>query len=183
MVTPGGRARAAAPALLLALFLAAPLLAWPDSGRWLGVRACVMQCGALALAALVLARARWEPRRLGRFLSSGPNLAVLLLLGWSTLSLSVVAPRTGTGRDLAVAEWLRIGCGAALYFAVAYGVRTRLRLRQAVLLVLAGAGLAGLAGVLSAASAPDQLATAAFGNSQLLAAFLVLLLPVAAVFA
>ena len=102
-------------------------------------------------------------------------MPILLLLAWGALSSGVMVPPTG--RDLAYSEVLRLGTGVLIYFGAGYLCHSRERLRLMVWLLLGGGLAAGVAGLLS-----DE-ARAAYGNPQLLAAFLVMLLPVALVFA
>jgi O-antigen ligase len=182
MGVPLYQLRRHAPVLLLGVLLLAPLMAWPDAGRWLGMRAFVMQCVAFALLALLLGRLTWSPHRVKRFLLTGPNLPILLLVAWAALSFLLTAPASGRAHNIALAELLRLGCGAIVYFAAAYLCCTRERLRQLVLILLVGGALASVAGIASYTWSEPHTATAAFGNSQLLAAYLVVLLPVAVVF-
>src|SRR5205823_125367 len=116
------------PLCFLAVLLLAPVLVWPDTGRWLGMRAFVMECVALALLVLLAAGIRWSPQRLKSFLTTGPNAAVLLLIGWATLSFLLTAPASGRGRSIALAELLRLACGSVVYFGAAYRCSGRAQL-------------------------------------------------------
>ena len=84
---------------------------------------------------------------------------------------------------IALVEMLRLASGAAIYFAVAYRCNSRDSLKLAVILLLVGGWLASVAGMVSAGVQEFHFETAAFGNSQLLAAFLALLLPAPVIFA
>lgn len=175
--------RSHAPILLMAVLLCAPILALPDTGAWHGMRPFLIQAVAFGSLALLLARVKWSVEGLRSFLTTGPNLAVILFLGWTSLSFALTAQAEGRGRAIALAELMRLASGAAIYFAVAYRCNSRDHLKLAVLLLLAGGVLASAAGMLSAGMSKSGGATGAYGNKQLLAAFLVLLLPVAIVFA
>ncbi len=170
-----------APVLLLAILLLAPVLVMPHTGVWQGMRPCIMQAAAFTLLTLLLARASWSLKGFQRLITTGPNVAVMLLVGWATLSFILMAPSGGRGRELAQAELMRLLSGAAIYFAVLYCCRSQNHLCTISYLLLDGGILAATAGILS--FSPSVPATAAFGHKQLLAAFLVLLLPVAVVFA
>jgi O-antigen ligase len=175
--------RGQAPNVLMALLLSAPLLAIPDNGGWQGMRPLLIQAVAFGSLALLLARVRWSFEGLRSFLTTGPNLALVLFLGWTALSFAITAPVVGRGRSIALAELMRLASGVAIYFAVAYRCNSRHHLKVTVLLLLVGGVLASAAGMLSGGMSKSGLVTAAYGNKQLLGAFLVLLLPVAVVFA
>src|SRR5216684_4083004 len=177
------RARVKAPIVLMVVILSAPVLALPDTGGWHGMRPLLIQAVAFGSFALLLARVRWSLKGLRSFLTTGPNLALVLFLGWTALSFAITAPVDGRGRAIALAELLRLASGVAIYFAVVYRCNSRDHLKLAVLLLLVGGVLASAAGILSAGVSKSGGVTGAYGNRQLLAAFLVLLLPVAVVFA
>jgi len=167
----------------MAAVLSAPVLAFPDTGVWHGMRPFLIQAVAFGSLALMLARLSWSVEGLRSFLTTGPNLALILFIGWSSLSFAVMTPVEGRGRAIALAELMRLAAGAAIYFAVVYRSNSRDHLKLAALLLLVGGVLASAAGMLSAGMSKSDGATGAYGNRQLLAAFLVLLLPVAIVFA
>src|SRR4051812_32717680 len=73
--------------LLLALPLLTPLIPVQDDGPWLGLRLFAIQACALGLFGLALAQLRWSPGALRDFAATGPNLAIVMLIGWATLSL------------------------------------------------------------------------------------------------
>src|SRR5882762_5571969 len=175
--------RGHAPIVLIAVLLSAPVLALPDTGGWHGMRPLLMQVVAFGSLALLLARVKWSLEGLRSFLTTGPNLALVLFLGWTALSFALTAPVGGRGRTIALAELMRLASGVAIYFAVVYRCNSRDHLKLAVLLLLVGGVLASAAGMLSAGISKVDGATAAYGNRQLLAGFLVLLLPVAVIFA
>lgn len=172
-----------APLFLMVVVLLAPVLALPDTDNWRGVKPLMIQAIAFCSVALLLSRARWSVEGLRRFLNTGPNLALMLLVAWAALSFALTAPTGGRGRGIALVEMLRLASGAAIYFAVAYRCNSRDSLKLAVILLLVGGWLASVAGMVSADVQEFHFETAAFGNSQLLAAFLVLLLPAPLIFA
>jgi O-antigen ligase len=147
------------------------------------MRPLLIQAVAFGSLALLLARVRWSPEGLRSFLTTGPNLALVLFLGWTALSFALTAPVVGRGRSIALAELMRLASGVAIYFAVAYRCNSRNHLKVTALLLLVGGVLASAAGMLSAGISKSGGVVGAYGNKQLLAAFLVLLLPVAVVFA
>jgi hypothetical protein len=163
----GDRARiqSHAPVMMLLVLLLAGALAVPNTGATQGLRAFVMQATAFGLLALLLARTTWSPAGGRRFLSTGPNLALLLLVGWAVVSFVLTAPDGGRGRNIAVVELMRLASGAAIYFAALYHCHTRSHLRLASLLLPGGGILAATAGLLSYWATGK--ATGAYGNSQL----------------
>ncbi len=167
----------------LGLLLLVPALPLPEGERWSGLRMALALGAALGLLLLVLIQARPDRSSLRAFLLSGPNLAVLLLVGWAFLSFLFAAPAAGRERALAQTELLRLAGGAALFFGIAPLCDSRGRLEKGVLLLLAGGLLVALAGIWSSFASPLKVAAAGFGNPQLLAAWLLLLLPLAVVFA
>src|SRR6267143_2122221 len=172
-----------APLFLMIVVLLAPVMAFPDTDNWRGVKPFMIQAIAFCSVALLLSRAGWSISGLRRFFNTGPNLALMLLVGWAALSFALTAPSGGRGRDIALVEMLRLASGAAIYFAVVYRCNSRDSLKLAVILLLVGGWLASVAGMISAGAQEFHFETAAFGNSQLLAAFLALLLPVPVIFA
>jgi len=181
-----------APLYLLALLLLAPVMFVPNTGAWQGMKWFAMQAVVFASLVFLLAKVRWSPQGIRQFLATGPNLALVLLVGWAGLSFvsftNTALPEMMTTpparlRDIAMAELLRLVGGAILFFAAMYRCSSRERLNSLLLLLLGGGVLASVSGLLSYSTSASNVATAAFGNSQLLASFLVLLLPVAVVFA
>ncbi len=171
-----------APLALMGLFLTAPALFLPLGGSWEGLRPALLHAAAAALAVLTLSRIAWSTQGVRGFLAAGPNLPLLLLLAWAGLSFLLSAPAEGRGRQFALGELRRLAGGASLYFAASHYGSSHPRRRELTLLLLCGGVLAAVAGLHTCDRSAVHIATGAFGNSQLLAAFLVLLLPVAAVF-
>src|SRR2546421_11917613 len=100
--------RSHAPVVLMAVVLSAPLLAFPDTGVWHGMRPFLIQAVAFGSIALMLARVRWSVKGLCSFLITGPNLALVVFLGWTSLSFALTAPAEGRGRAIALAELMRL---------------------------------------------------------------------------
>jgi O-antigen ligase len=165
------------PLWWMGVLLLAPLLVVPETRDWHGLRSLLMQAIAAALLFSLLAPADWSWAAARRALRTGPNLAVLLLLGWAGLSFALTAPALGRDRGTALAELLRLGCGVVVYFAALSRCRIDDRLQRASALLPAACILAALAGLGSFFGSGSHRATAAYGNSQLLAAFLAPLLP------
>ena len=171
------------PLLLLAALLLSPIMAIPETGAWAGMRAFGLQAVAFGLLVVLLGRINWAPEGVKTFLRTGPNLPLVLLVAWAGLSFLTNTPTVGTGRALAQAELIRLGAGAIIFFAVVYRASSRDHLKLLSYLLLAGGVIAALAGLVTYSESEKNVATAFFPNAQLLAAFLVLLLPVAIVFA
>lgn len=166
---------------LMAILLLVPVLGSPDTGEGRGMRAFVVELAAFGALAALLARVGWSLSGLRQFFTAAPNLPVILLVGWALLSYILSAPAEGRGLALATVELLRLAAGAAIYFVVAYGFNSRFRLKRAAILLLAGGALAAI--MIGVGVSPENVATSAFANKQLHAAFLLLLLPAAVVFA
>lgn len=171
------------PILIAAPVLLAPVLFVPQEGPWQGLRWFVVQAVCLAMLVSLALQARGTLGNLRPFLTTGPNAAVLALPAWAVFSFLTTAPTAGRGREMALLETLRLLSGAVIYFAVAYGDTSRQRLDLWVKLLLGGGAVAAFAGLATSSQQEIGLATAAFANAQLLAGFLVLLLPFALVYA
>src|SRR5205085_8069603 len=102
---------------------------------------------------------------------------------WATFSFLFTAPASERGRDIAFVEFMRLFCGAAIYFAALYFCRSRRHLRLASLVLLLGCIAVALSGVLSFSPSPKEYSTAGLGDNQLLGAFLTGLLPLTVVLA
>ena len=166
-------------ALVLAMIVAVPLLAAPADYSLVGVAALTLESFAVLLLTVLLWRSRWDLRRenLLAFARTSANVPVLLLLAWVALSC-LLSPY----KVFSVQALLQAGAGALLYFAVAYQFRQskHLSLLADVLLFLCLAvALGGLAQYQFASDAEGR-AQAVFGDSQALASFIALLLPVVA---
>src|SRR5258708_7100611 len=104
-------------ALVLAMIVVVPLVATPLDSPMRGLAALSVEGFALLLLFTLLWRPNWNLRResLTTFLKSGPNLPILLFLGWVILSCAL-SPVKG----YSIQEALRIGAGVLLYFVAAY---------------------------------------------------------------
>ena len=177
----------ASPATLLVLLLSAvllgPVIPVPHSGPFLGLRVLIIQAAAIAAFVLVLSRASSFGGRLKSIIMRGPGIPLVLLLAWTALSFLLTAPANAHGRGIAQVELLRIGMGAVLYVAAVYGCRSRFQVRTMSLLLMGGAMLAALAGIVTSSPMLLKPARGAFGEEQLMGAFLATLLPVAVTFA
>jgi O-antigen ligase len=151
-----------------------PLLYFANPWETRGVKPLLVEMMALALLGLGLVQVRVTPERraVWAFLRTGPNLPVLLLVLYGGVSW-VRSPLPG----MSAVEWWRLASGAALYIVVAHALSRREQL-QSVLDVLIGVAiLASVLGFLSIGRVEATRITGTFGNSQLLAGFLLLLLP------
>src|SRR4051794_16179982 len=158
--------------LILGIAVVIPSLAWPGGEGRFSFRPVAIQVVALGLLLLMAPRVIPSREAVGRFLKTGPNLPILLFLVWSLISCLESPNRAYGFQQLA-----QLAGGAILYFAVVYRVCSRSQLMKLV------AGLAGavivsvlLAGALLPQRA-DGRAAAGFGDCQLYASFLVLMLP------
>jgi O-antigen ligase len=159
------------PALLIAVLTI--LMLAPSVGTAGHLRPWLLEGLALGLFVLALARTQpaMLPARLGRSLRAGPNLPILLLLGYALISARL-APYKG----FANSEWLRLAGGVTLYFLVAYATQVRGRYRTVVdgLIALA---LLGTLSEFARYAHGDSPMSSLLGNRQLLASFLLLLMP------
>jgi O-antigen ligase len=163
-------------ALLLAvLVLLAP--SFPTAGasalaRW---RPVAIEIGTVAvvLAALCCFRTttRERFRGLRGFVGTGPNLPVVLLLGWAQYCYwrSPFWP-------FGLPTLLRIAAGAAIYFVVVYCLRDRRSLRSLIRVVAAGVLLCVLARLALRLTPHGAFAVVSFGNTQLDGAYFALML-------
>jgi O-antigen ligase len=149
------------------------LLLAPSAGAVTHFRPLLLEGLALGLFAVALARTQPGSlmKRAGEVLRAGPNLPILLLVLYALIS-SRLAPYKG----LANAEWLRLAGGVTLYFVAAYAANRRDRYRMVVdgLIVVA---LLGTLMEFAQYARSDSPMSAVFGNRQLLASFLLLLMP------
>jgi len=161
----------ALPALLVAVLTI--LMLAPHVGAVTHLRPLLLEGLALGLFAVALARTQPGSllQRAGVVLRSGPNLPLLLLVGYALVS-SRLAPYKG----LANSEWLRLAGGVTLYFVAAYATQARDRYRSVVDGLIAIALLGTLMEFAQYARG-DSPMSALFGNRQLLASFLLLVMP------
>jgi putative inorganic carbon (HCO3(-)) transporter len=161
-------------ALLLATLLILPLLFSSNLEAWRGVRPIVFELLALALVGLALAGASGPtaPRRIVAFLRTGPNLPILLLVLYAGLSVF-----WSSAREFSYAEWVRLACGAGLYFVLAAALQQRWQITRVVDGVIAAAIATSLFGLVAYGESGSASVTSSFGNKQLFAGFMVLLVP------
>jgi O-antigen ligase len=160
--------------LLLITVLVVPLLYSPHLGEWRGVKLAVFETMAFALVGLALSQAALprNSRRLIEFLRVGPNLPLLLLVIYGAFSWS-----RSTAPDFSRAEWLRLACGAGLYFVVSTALRQRDQVRTVVDVLCAVAILTSLFGFVAYGQPDATSMSSSFGNRQLFAGFLLMLVP------
>ncbi len=158
--------------LLLAMVLLVPNLFWPNHQELSGTKAILIQTTAVALLLLMVSGARWTREGIGQFFRTGPNLAVLLFLGWSLLTY-LDSPYRAYGLQ----QLFQLAAGAAVYFAVVYRLPERRNLQTVVGGLVGAVILSVVIGALLYRGQADGKIAAAFGNSQLFAGFLVLAVP------
>jgi O-antigen ligase len=149
-----------------------PTLVWPAYQGSYSLKPLAFEVAAFSLLVLMAFRASWSQAKIGSFLRTGPNQAILLALAWSIV-MGLYAPSPAQ----AVPQLLQLGAGVLLYFAVAYHLPERAQLQRLagglIGSVILGVGVA----CLSFAQQEGRSFAGAFGNPQLLASFLVLMLP------
>jgi O-antigen ligase len=164
-------------AALMALLLLLPLAIAPELRLWRSL-CLVPELIALLLLGLALAQQPSWPR--GRIRASlfrpGPHAPVFLLLLWGAISWwRASSPEFGR------AEWIRLACGAGLYFVVA-ALKRRHQIERLVDTLIGVVILTALSGLTSITGTDSRGLTYPFGNSQLLAGFLILFIPLLVVF-
>jgi O-antigen ligase len=160
--------------LLGALVLVVPLLFSPNLDAWRGVKPVTFELLALALLTLVLLQASVPRSAEGvmRFLRIGPHQPILMLVLYGAVSwYRSPAPA------LSAAEWLRLACGAGLYFVITTVVRQQSQVRTLVGTLTAVAIVTSLIGLSSYSPSEPTSISSTFGNGQLLSGFLLLLMP------
>src|ERR1051326_4510312 len=159
--------------LLLATVLVVPLLVSPDMWAWRGVKPVLFEVLTLLLVGLALMQAVPQRRRILEFLRAGPNLPVLLLVLCGPVSWA-----RSSSPELSRPEWIRLACGAGLYFVVAGSLRQREQVKTLLNVLIAVAILTSLFGFATYAQSDLARPTSSFGDGQLFAGFLLLLVPV-----
>jgi O-antigen ligase len=161
-------------ALLLAIVILVPLLSSENPEAWRGVRPILFEMMSLVLVGLALGRASipQSRERIVRFLRTGPNLPILLLVLYGAVSWHR-SPAPG----FSAAEWIRLACGAALYFAVSATLHQRRQIKIVLGVLAAVAVLASLIGLMAYSQTDRTTISSSFGNAQLFAGFLLLLVP------
>jgi|GEM_PF-1254909 len=168
--------------LLLSAVLLSPIIPTYHSGSLLGIRVFIVQAAAFSALAVLLTQASILGGSFKSIVSRGPGLPLLLLFAWAVISFLVTAPHTAHARGIAQVELLRIGTGIVIYFAALYGCRSRFQLRTISKILMGGAILAATAALITCSPSLLKPARGAFGEEQLMGAFLATLLPVAAAF-
>lgn len=118
-----------------------------------------------------------------RLIASGPNIAVILLIAWASISFILTAPDLGRGRDIAFVELMRLSCGAMIYFAAFLFFNSRNKLCLAALILLISCSTVSLTSLIGFTPGPGKYMAAAFGDNQILGAFLTGFLPLTAALA
>jgi len=157
--------------LVLGIALLVPSLVWPGHRELYTYRTLALELAAIALLLFTGLRGSFSVEGARRFLRAGPNLAILLFVGWSLITY-LDSPFQTYGRY----QLLALSGGVIVYFAVAYALAARRNLQKLV------AGLTGavILSVIVASLFFEQQGSrlvASFGDSQLYAGFLVVLLP------
>ncbi|HLK57775.1 MAG TPA: O-antigen ligase family protein [Chthonomonadaceae bacterium] len=169
-------------ALIMAMVVIVPFLASPatayNSSR--GAAALVIEVFGLALLVTLVWRARYQitSSDVVTFLKTGANTPVLLFLLLVCAS-AIFSPQRG----FSLQEALRIGCGALVYFVVAYQFRRSEHITRLVdILTWVAIGAAFISCVEFGSTADEQqYATGLFGDHQLLGSFMMILLPLVGV--
>jgi putative inorganic carbon (hco3(-)) transporter len=166
--------------LLLATVLIVPLLFSPHLSAWRGVKPVVFETLVLSLIALVLipTSVPGSRQQLFQFLRRGPHQPILMLLLYSAVSW-YRSPSHGFSGT----EWLRLACGAGLYFVVATALRQRAQVRAIVNMLVAVTILTSLFGLIAYGQSDQTSMSASFGNGQLFSGFILILLPLLLVLA
>jgi O-antigen ligase len=160
--------------LLLITVLVVPLLFSPDVGAWRGVKQMTFEMLALGLVGLALVQVAVPsgPRRIVEFLRTGPNLPIILLVLYGAFSW-----QRSSEPVFSAAEWLRLACGAGVYFVVASVLRSRDQVKTVVDVLMAVAILTSLFGFVAYGQPEATSMSSSFGNRQLFAGFLLMLVP------
>lgn len=164
-------------AFVLAMIVIVPFVASPANRSVQGIAALTFQGFAILLLTTLLWRARWDLRRekVAAFLRTGANLPILLLLGVAIVSCAL------SRSVYSIQETLRLGAGILLYFVVVYQFRRSEHLSKLLDTLLFIGIAASLVGFAQFSMSSEHRAAGMFGNPQLLASFLMILLPIVVV--
>lgn len=168
----GDLGRKAMFALVASLVILVPSLVWPGRPDVASYKPLLIQAAALGLLVLMTTRASWSRESLARFVRTGPNLPILLFLAWGLISY-LGSPHKAYGLQVL----LQLAGGAVIYFALTYRLSARRDLQKLVGGLIATVVLSVLLGCVLFAQSPGGRIASAFGNSQLFASFLVVMLP------
>jgi putative inorganic carbon (HCO3(-)) transporter len=163
--------------VVLVMVVLVPILASPANPQMQGFANYTLRLMAALLACIMVLRARLATRRgeVATFLATGANLAVLLFLADTFVSV-LMAPREILSYSLVAA--IQTVTGALLYFALAYHVRRSehlVKILDALVLVSGLMAILGLASIVTQSADPRA---TLFGDHQLFGAFLMILFPV-----
>jgi O-antigen ligase len=162
--------------LFTALILIAPLIGSRDV-IYSQLRAATMCAAALGFFMSASSNPDFPPKRFLRSLFHLPTLPAIALLLWATARYFQSTPPSGPPRNMALAELLRLSCGILIFLSASRSISTTRQIREIFLTILIFAFLDSIAGILTVKPALHQAASAAYFNKQLLAAFLVGLVP------
>lgn len=167
-------------AMVLAMVVIVTLLASPVNSSVNGIAAIAFEALAILLFATLIWRARWnfDRQKIGAFLRTGPNLPVLLFLGAVVVSCLMSPVKLFSAQ-----EALRVAAGVLLYFVVAYQFRRSEHLSKLFDTLLFVGIAASVFGFVQFGFGESTRAAGPFGNPQLLASFLMVLLPIVTVVA
>lgn len=167
-------------AMVLAMVVIVTLVASPVNGSVHGIAALAFEALAILLFATLLWRTRWnfDRKKIGEFLRTGPNLPVLLFLGVVVASCLMSPVKLFSAQ-----EALRVAAGVLLYFVVAYQFRRSEHLSKLFDTLLFVGIAAAVLGFVQFGFGETTRAAGPFGNAQLLASFLMVLLPIVTVVA
>jgi len=163
---------------ILAMAVLVPLAFAPVSAHNPALGAALLEGCAIVLLAMLLLRADWRGglvSRVADFAKSAVNLPVLLFLAVAGASL-MMTPDKQAG----IQEFLRLGSGVVIYFAIAHHLRRSDQLSVLVDVVLFLCCAISLAGFVQFDGSAGSFATGLFGDHQLYGSCLMALLPVAA---
>jgi putative inorganic carbon (HCO3(-)) transporter len=166
---------------ILAIAVLVPLAFTPVSAKNPALGAALLEGCAIVLLSMLLARADWRGglgKKVVDFSKSAANLPVLLFLAVAGASI-LIAP----DKQLGIQEFLRLGSGAILYFAIAHHVRRSDQLSCLADVVLFLCCAISITGFVQFDAQSGTFATGLFGDHQLYGSVLMALLPVAAAIA
>ncbi len=163
---------------ILAIAVLVPLAFTPVSSHNPVLGAALLEGCAIVLLSMLLLRADWRGgvgKRAVEFVKSPVNLSVLLFLAVAGASI-LITPN----KQLGIQEFLRLGSGAVLYFAIAHHIRRSDQLSCLVDVVLFLCCAIALSGFVQFDNSAGKYAVGLFNDHQLYGSVLMALLPVAA---
>ena len=161
--------------LFTALVLLAPLILTRHV-TYSKLRAATMCAAALGFLATAAAT-DFSPKHFLRSLFRLPTFPAIAFLLWAIARFFQSTPPPGPPRNMALAELLRLSCGILVFLGASRITSTSSQIRGIFLTILTFAFLDSIAGILTVNPALHQAASAGYFNKQLLAAFLVGLIP------